>query len=534
MIYLYLCLFVNIITMHRRWLLVLATYLIFLNLSLMAQKLLPVRLEVAGDIDVETYHVEPVGKNGVLVFYESTETTEKGKRVWYFALLDKILKQQWLKSVPLQNKLEFKASVQNTQKVYFLFKNREKVSKDYDVYEIVVYDKTEQHFTSISGSIPYKSKIIGFEIIGNTACVGLEMNKQKADVAFIDLTSGEITPVHLDKEDEVLIEMVHADQPSERFYVIAKYFNPVTFFTDYLYVFGQNGKTITTLKVDYPDNLRIPRNFKFAAITNNQINMVGTYDLLAGRKPSWTDLVGETDYDSKALAAGFFYLDFKDGKQDRFAFYDFMKFDNTYYSVHGKEIRTSKSKNNIGKNINVFYKISNPQITKLKESTVFSVELYKPYFKTESRMDYDFYGRPYPITYEVFDGYEYYDVIFSGFDKNGNMVWNNDFPINDLKTYSLKNHVIAVPDNNFITFAYVHNGKIISQTFNGATDLGDREKTPLATAFKKDRIVQDENNRLKHWYDDYYLVYGYQKLKNRSLQDKSSRTVFYINKIVFK
>ena len=32
---------------------------------------------------------------------------------------------------------------------------------------------------------------------------------------------------------------------------------------------------------------------------------MGTYDLLAGRKPSWKDLGSETDYESQALSAGF-------------------------------------------------------------------------------------------------------------------------------------------------------------------------------------------------------------------------------------
>jgi len=522
--------------MNKRWIIVWITSLLFLTFTVKAQKLLPVRLELAGDIDLESYHVEPIGESGALVFYESNETNEKGKRVWYFALLNSSLKQEWLKSVPLESKLEFNSSVRANGKVYFLFKNRDKVSKEYDIYEIVIFDKKEQHFTSISGSIPYKSEIVGFNILNNTACLGLQMEKRNADLAFVDLTTGTIIPVHLNKEEEALIETIYTNKANKQFYVVVKYFNSVTFFTDYIYIFNSNGKSLSTLKVDYPDNLRIPRNFKFASVTQSRLSIIGTYDLLAGRRPSWNDLGSETDYESKALSAGFFYLHFKEGKQDKFAFYDFMKFDNTYYSVNGKEIRTTKSNNADAdfKKVNVFYKISNPQITKNGDITVFSVELYKPYFKTESRMDYDFYGRPYPMTYQVFDGYEYYDVIFSGFDPNGNMIWNNDFPINNLKTYSLQNHVIAVANNNLLTFAYVNKGKIISQTFNGSSDIGDREETPLETKFAKDRVVQDANNRLKPWYGDYYLIYGYQKLRNRSLQDKSLRTVFYINKIAFK
>ena len=499
-----------------------------------SQKLQPVRIEVPGDLNADVYQIEPVGEKGVMVFYETNETDDKGNRLWYFALLDTKLQQKWLKSVPLDTKLSYISSTKSNQKVYFLFKNREKVSRDYDIYEIVIFNLREQHFTSITGSIPYKSKIAGFEIIGNTACVGLTMENRKADLAFIDLSTGEINPVHLDKEEEAFIENIHVDKKSKRFYVVAKYFNNITFFKDVIYAFNTHGKQELAMETDYPDNIRLPRNYRFVHISKNHISLLGTYDLITAKRPSWKDISGDDDVEKDATSAGFFFLSFNMGKQEKLAFYDFMKFDNTYYSVHGKEIAMTKNKDASSKKVNVFYKINNPKVTAMGDETVFSVELYKPKYRTETRMDYDFYGRPYPINYQIFDGYSFYDVIFAGFDKNGNMVWNNDFPINDLISYSLGDHVILVPDNKLITLAYVNEGNIVSQTFDKSHDLSDREKIPLETAFKKDRITQDENNKLKHWYGDYYLVYGYQKLRNRSMKDKSNRTVFFINKIAFK
>ncbi len=499
-----------------------------------AQKLHPVRLEVPGDLNADVYKIEPVGEKGVLVFYETNETDNDGKRVWYFALVDTKLKQKWLKSVPLNIKLTYVTSTQGNHKVYFLFKNREKVSRDYDIYEIVVFDTRAEHFTSISGSIPYKSKIAGFSVIANTACVGLNMENRKADLAFIDLTTGEINPIHLDKEDEALIETIHVDNKSKRFYVVIKYFNSVTFFKDVVYAYNLHGKQVAAMETDYPDNIRLPRNHRFASISKDHISIIGTYDLITGKRPSWKDVSVEDDVEKDATSAGFFFLSFNMGKQEKLVFYDFMKFDNTYYSVHGKEITMTKNKDNSFKKVNVFYKINNPKITRLVDESVFSVELYKPKYRTETRMDYDFYGRPYPINYQIFDGYSFYDVIFAGFNKTGNMVWNNDFAVSDLISFSLGDHVILVPDNKLLTLAYVNEGNIISQTFDKSHDLSDREKIPLETAFKKDRIVQDENNKLKHWYGDYYLVYGYQKLRNRSMQDKSNRSVFFINKIAFK
>ncbi len=521
-------------SMQFRFWIILLFSLIFTTQETDAQKLHPVRLEVPGDLNVENYHVEPVGKQGVLVFYETNETNEEGKRLWYFALLGTKLEQKWIKSVPLDTKLDYIESAQDKGKAFFLFKNREKVSRDYDIYEIVVFHKKELHFTSITGSIPYKSEITGFEVIRNMALIGLKLEKHQVDLAFVDLSTGEIKPVHLNKEEDALIESIYADAKTRQFYVVTKYYNSVTFFKDIIYVFDVGGNEKATMEVEYPDNLRLPRNHQIASVSKSEITLLGTYDLITARRPSWKDVSESEDSEQEATSAGFFYLKFNKGKQEKLVFYDFMKFDNTYYSVHGKEVTMTKSKDETFKKVNVFYKINNPKITSLGDETVFSVELYKPKYRDETRMDYDFYGRPYPINYRIFDGYEFYDVIFAGFDKNGNMLWNNDFAISNLSSYSLGDHVMLVADNDLITLAYVNEGKIITRTFEKSHDLSDREKIPLETAFKKDRVTQDENNKMKHWYDDYYLVYGYQKLRNRSLQDKSNRTVFFINKLAFK
>ena len=499
-----------------------------------AQKLLPVRIEVPGDLDVESYHVELLGEQGVMVYYQTSETDEKGNVFWDFALLDKKLKQKWIKSVPLGRTLLLSSVTQDEGKVYFLFKNHEKVSRDYDIYEIVIFNKKNEHFTNVSGSIPYKSDIAGFKVIMNTACIGLKLINQKADLAFVDLVSGAIKPVHLDEENSALIETLHVDIETKQFYLVVKYYNSVTFFKDIIYAYDRTGKELNKLTVEYPDNKKLPRNYSFASISKSSLTLLGTYDLITAKRPSWNSISEYENPEDETLTAGIFYLNFINGKQKKLFFYDFTKFDNTYSSSHGKEVHVYKNSSDNSRLVNVFYRVGAPEIVNLGDETVLYVELFKPVYKTETRMDYDFYGRQYPITYQVFDGYEYYDVIFAGISPDGNLLWNNDFSIDNLKSNSLDNHVIAVADKQLLTMAYVNNGKIVSQTFDKDYDLSEKESTPLETVFAKDQVIQDENNKIKYWYNDYYLVYGYQKLKNRSLEDKSNRTVFFINKIAFK
>jgi hypothetical protein len=185
------------------------------------------------------------------------------------------------------------------------------------------------------------------------------------------------------------------------------------------------------------------------------------------------------------------------------------------------------------KTLTAFYHMLDPQVIKIKNQYVFSVEVYKPYYRAETRMDYDYYGRPMPYTYNIFDGFKFYDVILAGLSEDGDLVWNNDFAIRDLKTYDLARNSTVFEDGNFVSIAYVNNGKIFLQTIEGPVDIGSAD-VQIETKLNKDRVSADDNNHIIHWYDDFFLTYGYQKINNRTLGDQSIRTVFYTNKIAYK
>ena len=44
-------------------------------------------------------------------------------------------------------------------------------------------------------------------------------------------------------------------------------------------------------------------------------------------------------------------------------------------------------------------------------------------------------------SYPVFDGYVYPHAVIAGFDMQGNLLWDNSFEINDVKTFVLKEKV---------------------------------------------------------------------------------------------
>jgi hypothetical protein len=510
-------------------------FFVFWGREVYAQKLSVVRMEVPAALEVETFHVETLGVFGALVFYESNELNDENQRKWYFALFNKSIKQQWLKFVPLPDKIEFVEAKRAGNKLHMLFKNISGQRFDKGFYEIVTYDLKAQNFTNISGFIPIKAEIGGFDIIGNKACLGLNLKKDETDALFINLSNGDILPIHIEEGNQNLIENILADHRRKKFYAILKTIKDRRYMSDEIIVFSKDGKQESTLEIDKLENLKQLRSFVLVPDKRNELVFMGTYDIVTGRNASFSSLKDEEE----AKGAGMFFLQFNESGQQILTFYDFLGFENIYGSIAGREM--SYSRNNVSaqdspsgkKNLSALFHFYNPQVFLKNDQYIFSVELYQPYYRTETRMEYDYYGRPMPYTYSVFEGYNFYDVIIAALSPEGELIWNNDFPMKNLKTFTLSPNAIIFDDDEYISMAYVTDGKIHSQTIEGPVDIG-REESVIETNLSKDRIAEDVNNYIEHWYGDYFFVYGYQKLKNRTLEDKSTRTVFYANKVAYK
>ncbi|MBC8319446.1 MAG: hypothetical protein H8E34_01855 [Bacteroidetes bacterium] len=501
-----------------------------------AQKLDAVRFEVPSDIDVEQFHVETLGDNGMLVFYESKEVNEEKKRKWYFGLFDTDLKQLWLKFVPLSDKIEFISSQSINGNIYLLFRNINRERFEYGFYEIVTYNIDQQTFARISGSIPLKSEVAGFDIIGNTACLALNQKKFETDLVFINLSTGDVQPVHIDEGVQGFIEALYADRDRGIFYVAIKQNRDRRYITDHVLSYSIDGNKQSEINIQNTEALKYFRDYLFVPQENNELLIFGTYDIVAGRTLSFKDIEEEKD----AKSTGLFFLKIKDEKQLSLYYYDFIGFNNIAGAISPRDItrikvsEDSSQSGRVSQLITASFNLSEPSVFKDANNVyVFSAEAYRPYYKTETRMDYNFYGRPYPYTYNIFSGYEFYDVIIAGISNDGTLLWNNDFLIEDILTYSTRRNSVVFEDANYITMAYVNNGYVVSQTIVGPVDI-DRSRMKIGTDFPQDRVSQDENNHIVSWYDDYFLIYGYQKLKNRTLGDDATRVVFYANKITYR
>ncbi len=212
--------------MKKLFVLVLLLFAMVSTLPLMAQYGKgTLRLEVPASFDVENYHLASLGKNGLMIFYEGDEINKEGKRKWYFGLFDTLLKQKWLTFVSLTNKLQYLDSQRKGNTILFLFKNSHKVKSDYGFYEIVKYNIINQKFSEITGSLPLKTEVQAFDFYQQIACLGLNLDNNKADLLFINLKTGDVKPYHFDLNRNTRISMLSFDNQKREFIAVVKFFD---------------------------------------------------------------------------------------------------------------------------------------------------------------------------------------------------------------------------------------------------------------------------------------------------------------------
>ncbi len=491
-----------------------------------------IRMEVhSGTRD--NFHLIPMGQNGLLVFYETNQQDTVGNSLWYYALFDVHLKQKWLRPVSLSDKLVFVNHKQEENFIYLVFKDYENLRKSAGYYDILVYNIKKQTFRNLKGSLPVKVKIIDFAVQGKELGLGLNLKDHKADFLFVNTETGNVKVVHLSDLDQMAVDGVFRNRSAGTLVVVATSLDAKTPVKHIIYSFREDASMAQKVDISYFDPMTTLGDFVLADANGNNLKFFGAYHLAT--KGGF--LSGNNDEDNPNTE-GLFYLSIENGKQKNLRHFNFMDFKNIqgtfmqseFHKTKGRKKKTTEERPGTISLLN----ITRPQIFHYNDGFVLATNTYLAYYKTENNMGYDFYGNMYPSNYRVFAGYQFYDVLLAGFTRDGIMKWDNDFPMENIISYKIENKALVYPDSTVITLAYVNGGQIITQDISGSRKLDSREKIKIASRYGRDRPVGNGKSKMIHWYGHYFLVYGYQQLKNRALQDNPLRMVFYVNKITLQ
>lgn len=135
----------------------------------------------------------------------------------------------------------------------------------------------------------------------------------------------------------------------------------------------------------------------------------------------------------------------------------------------------------------------------------------------------------------IFDGYLYTHAVVMCFDKTGNLLWDNSFEINDIKTFTLDQFVKIEPFDDKIALIYMYDNTIRTKVIQSDKVVEGKTIDPIQIFSDTEVVKRDlsDHGRLEYWYGDSLLACGIQEIAGKPGVGASRRTVFYINKIRF-
>jgi len=488
------------------------------------------RVEINAKSDDETYKLIPCGEKGVILFYKSLEIVEQEKVKWYFSFYSNDLQLLWTKSIGLPNALEYKKNSGDFDTLSLIFRTSEKAKYSEFNFEIIRLVLDKGVFMGNNGKFPENAEIVDFIVTGNTAYIGFNVKNEPARIMIMNLQTGNQIISSLTKGVVSSLMQLYLDSAESKIIasirkVIVK--NQSEFV---LSVFDASVNLLSETIINSITDEHELNAMRFIPVNPGEILVAGTYGSPPAQKGSSGNLIpGES--------TGFFFTRVHDNQQQSIIFYNFLELKNANLLVGEKDIQAIKKKSmKKNKSLNEYsidLTLLLHQLINKNSEIILMAESFFPQYHSENFTDYDFYGRPFTNTYSVFDGYRFSKAIITGFDKMGKLLWDNSIDIRNLVSFELNSKVILYDQGNNFVMAYLSEGKIASKIIHNDVVIEKLDVSPIELEYPNDKLLSETKSRIVHWYGNFFLGYGYQEIKNVSLERNNKRLVFYFNKIRF-
>ena len=122
--------------------------------------------------------------------------------------------------------------------------------------------------------------------------------------------------------------------------------------------------------------------------------------------------------------------------------------------------------------------------------------------------------------------------------ENTNLLMKKDTTIimefKDMISSDLNPKVVTRFHGDTMLLAYYTGGKIASKVIHNEETTGKIEFSLLESKYPDDKLITETRSGLVPWYDNFFLCYGFQEIKNVALESNNKRFVFQLTKVKFE
>jgi hypothetical protein len=484
-----------------------------------------VRLEFEAAINSDIYELVPLGNQGFLVFYETKDFADEKSKNWFFTFYNTSFEEVWKANIPVVADAGYEDYYRNDSLLYLFFLNAGKAKSGSDNFQVLTLDLANGISFETKGNLPAESAFVKFCVARTKVFLGLNLKNDQAAIYSIDLKSGPIGEFRISYPDQNFIEDLIYDPYNDQVVSIISNFLSRRQNKMYLLALATDASFRYDLEISPVVTGKFLNTARIYPTDSTHYFLVGTYGNLSSKIPAQNEYFG-------IESAGVFATRISSQKQEFMNYYNFMEFRNLRAGVSARDFyRLQKKKDRESSEYSMNYELLTHD-PELHDSTlVIMMDAFYPEFRTVSDISYDYWGRPVTHTYTVFDGYRFFNSILTGFNLNGELEWDNSLEVNIAPTTRLDNIAAYFFDGEPAILYYNDGSKISYRICLKNAELETFTKLDIETSELGDKITAIGRNQLIHWYDYYFLAYGYHTIRNNLLTDKNERTIFYINKI---
>ncbi len=438
--------------------------------------------------------------------------------------LDTALTEVWRGYIPINPQLSLLHSEYKDDFVFLLFKNQQMAQAEF-LIAAVQTDKGEYGSYTVNNIIPFNPT--EFVITNEAALIGGYFNYRPLILHFhFQTQQAKILPGFFNEPGELTQIMSHDDGTVDVI-VSAKNFEKRKSLWIRTYdALGNLVKTIV-LQPDVDKNLIFGRSLK---TNDGQQVVAGVY----GRY---------TEYSRGVFVARI--NEFGEYAINYYNFGDLQRFFNYMKAKREQRVKERIERRKVkGKKLRFNYRILVQELIPYGDQIIMLGEAFYPHYsypnnRTMASMPVmpRFYNNPLVRGEMIFDGYQYTHAVVIGFDKNGKLLWDNSFEINDVRPMQLQQFVKITADQERIALLYLFENTLRSKIIKNSEVLEGKTLDPLRARFTNDIVKpkDTEKSSLDYWYPDVFFATGVQNVKNLREEGVTiNRRVFFINKIVYK
>ncbi|HNW99026.1 MAG TPA: hypothetical protein PKK00_11510 [Bacteroidales bacterium] len=529
---------------------------VFVNIY--AQKDKPLRVEITAKYNSDSYKIIPFGEKGVMLFYlgnDDNKRQDPGK--WYFTLYNTNFSELWTKEQIVPKDMQFMFFDYSERYLYLYFENNNSSYSNGNI-EILKIDIDSANVKTYNTVINERAKVTSFKVHDDVVmltgytlpsrgksclqgCIsltfipgifGYTVFHYSPFILTYNLNNGASKIIRDDFKGHAYADDLSFDDKSGTFDITIKNHIPRKTNAMYIDEFSADGLKTNSLKLVTNDDQRKLNTCRIISLNENEKILIGTYNNATKGNKANPAFAGFSEG-----ASGIFFNRIYNGQQSDIKFYNFSKFKNFYSYISEQRalniMKKAKKMEMKGKELSFNYKLLMHDIIKKDSDYIMVAEAYYPEYHTITYTSFDMYGHPITTSYTIFDGYRYTNAIIACFNSDGELLWDNSFEIWNILTFNLKERVNVMFDGDDILLTYSNNGNIASKIIHGSEVVEGKQYTQIESTYTNDKLISDYNSDMEYWYGNYFISYGYQKIKNVQ-QNKGKRTVFYFNKIAFQ